>query len=73
MNLIDLCADILLAPYGLDHTDLDHPPTPLPVRSAVILKVACAWCGKTLREGAQPVSHGICEVCRAQYFPDLLH
>lgn len=26
-------------------------------------KSVCAWCGKTLREGPEPVSHGICESC----------
>lgn len=26
-------------------------------------KTICAWCGKILREGAEPVSHGICQHC----------
>ena len=28
-----------------------------------LLRVVCAWCGKVLREGVGPVSHGICTVC----------
>jgi rRNA maturation endonuclease Nob1 len=28
-----------------------------------MLKLVCAWCGKTMREGDEPASHGICEVC----------
>lgn len=30
------------------------------------LKVVCAWCGETLREGTEPASHGICEPCVAE-------
>lgn len=26
--------------------------------------VVCAWCSRTVREGAEPVSHGICEDCK---------
>jgi len=33
------------------------------------LKVICAWCGKILREGAEPASHGICPECRTKHFP----
>lgn len=33
------------------------------------LKVLCAWCGTTLREGSEPPSHGICRACHAIYFP----
>lgn len=29
------------------------------------MKVVCSWCDKTLREGSEPVSHGICEPCMA--------
>jgi hypothetical protein len=29
INLVNLCADILLAPFGMDHRDLP-PPNPLP-------------------------------------------
>ncbi len=27
------------------------------------MKIVCAWCGKTLQEGKEPVSHGICADC----------
>jgi len=27
-------------------------------------KVVCAWCGKVLKEGAEPASHGICQSCQ---------
>lgn len=27
------------------------------------LRVICAWCGKIMREGAEPASHGICDEC----------
>jgi len=27
------------------------------------MRVICAWCGKLIREGDEPISHGICEEC----------
>lgn len=33
-------------------------------------RLECAWCGSVLREGAEPVSHGICGPCRKAHFPD---
>jgi hypothetical protein len=27
------------------------------------MKVVCAWCGKLIRDGLEPISHGICPVC----------
>lgn len=27
------------------------------------LKVQCAWCGVTVREGKLPVTHGACRSC----------
>lgn len=27
---------------------------------------ACAWCGRVLREGPEPTSHGICAECMAR-------
>jgi hypothetical protein len=32
-------------------------------------RVVCAWCNGVLRDGAEPVSHGICELCAAVFFP----
>lgn len=29
------------------------------------IKVVCAWCKKTLVEGDEPISHGICPDCKA--------
>ena len=26
-------------------------------------KIICAWCGKVMKEGEEPVSHGICKEC----------
>ena len=26
-------------------------------------KVVCAWCGLVLKDGTEPISHGICETC----------
>lgn len=38
------------------------PPTP-------VLRSECAWCGVLLRDGALPISHGICARCDAVCFP----
>ena len=27
------------------------------------MKVICAWCGKLIRDGLEPTSHGICPLC----------
>ena len=27
------------------------------------MTVLCAWCGKVLKSGSDPVSHGICDDC----------
>lgn len=29
------------------------------------MKVVCAWCGVVLAEGDEPVSHGLCQPCKA--------
>ncbi len=29
-----------------------------------ILKLVCSWCAMTIREGVEPISHGICMSCR---------
>ena len=29
----------------------------------------CAWCGKILAEGSEPVTHGICPECEAKVTP----
>lgn len=38
------------------------------------MKLVCAWCRITLREGSDPeskvVSHGICDSCAAIHFPE---
>lgn len=36
--------------------------------SEVAPRVECAWCGVLLREGDEPVSHGICSPCREKHF-----
>ncbi|HEV2806328.1 MAG TPA: hypothetical protein VGW57_15500 [Chthoniobacterales bacterium] len=30
---------------------------------AVIIKCVCAWCSRVLRDGIEPVTHGICDNC----------
>lgn len=35
-----------------------------PRRTTGSLRLVCAWCERTIRAGAGPVSHGICEECR---------
>lgn len=39
---------------------------PEPVHKAV-----CSWCQppRVIREGIEPVTHGVCEACKAFYFP----
>jgi rRNA maturation endonuclease Nob1 len=32
-------------------------------RTGIRLRVVCAWCGKTTKEGPLPVSHGMCGEC----------
>lgn len=29
-----------------------------------VVRVECAWCGEIMREGVDPVSHGICDPCK---------
>lgn len=31
------------------------------------LKVVCAWCKTTMREGIEPVTHGICDTCLQKF------
>jgi hypothetical protein len=68
VNLIDLAADILLAPYAMTHADLPPaaPPQPAPEPAMTVL---CAWCKTVLKEGSAKVTHGICPPCRDRYFP----
>src|SRR5512144_2739624 len=35
----------------------------------VVLRAECGWCGKVLREGAQPVTTGICSECADTWKP----
>jgi hypothetical protein len=30
-------------------------------------QVVCAWCGKVIHEGNQPVSHGMCPECYEKF------
>ena len=32
------------------------------------MKTVCAWCGLVLKDGTEPVSHGICVKCNAMFF-----
>jgi hypothetical protein len=48
-----------LSPEQLPSTCVDLLLADLP------LKVVCAWCGVTLRDGVRPISHGMCVCCRA--------
>jgi hypothetical protein len=42
--------------------------------ATAVMRVVCAWCGRTIREGDDPmskvVSHGICASCAAVTFPE---
>jgi hypothetical protein len=42
----------------------------LPVAGAInlnrMLRIVCAWCGTTIRDGNDPASHGICAACDAR-------
>lgn len=29
----------------------------------VVMRLVCAWCKAVMREGEEPVSHGICPAC----------
>lgn len=43
---------------------------PSPLAAANGLKVICAWCTATIKDGDPArVSHGICEPCAEKYFP----
>lgn len=57
-----------LAQKGLAWARMNYPTEP-----ERILRVECAWCNTTLREGADPtskvVTHGLCESCKAVHFP----
>lgn len=33
------------------------------------MKTVCAWCNVVMKDGAEPVSHGICATCEAMFFP----
>jgi len=35
------------------------------------MKRVCSWCGDTLTEGDEPISHGICEWCERAMLSDL--
>jgi hypothetical protein len=34
------------------------------------LRVVCAWCGLTIRDGMLPISHGICSKCQKELEDD---
>lgn len=46
-------------PDSQSNSDDDGDAEPLP-------REACAWCGRVLREGPEPTSHGICPDCLAR-------
>jgi hypothetical protein len=33
-----------------------------------MIKSMCAWCGKVLREGLEPVTHGTCRACELEIY-----
>ena len=35
-------------------------------------RLTCSWCGTLMRDGALPVTHGICLSCTSLYFPGIL-
>lgn len=34
------------------------------------VRVVCSWCSVVIREGSEPVSHGLCPSCLAKHFPE---
>ena len=34
----------------------------------VVNRVQCSWCKKILRDGCEPISHGICPECLKDFF-----
>jgi phage FluMu protein Com len=36
------------------------------------MKVVCAWCGKVLQEGSEPISHGICPECKEEMKQEMI-
>ena len=36
---------------------------PMDAQGVPVLKVVCSWCVRLIRDGAEPVSHGICPDC----------
>jgi len=40
------------------------------LKAAETSKVICAWCGKVIRIGKEPASHGICKECAAKMRAD---
>lgn len=34
---------------------------------AADVKLICAWCGGTIKDGMGPVSHGICDSCARMF------
>jgi hypothetical protein len=32
----------------------------------MVQRLVCAWCGEILREGVEPISHGICPTCEQE-------
>jgi hypothetical protein len=32
-------------------------------------RVDCSWCGTTIREGSEPISHGMCVRCSESWAP----
>lgn len=49
-----------MTPAQLASAVLRRAPLLLP---AAPMRVVCAWCGRVLREGAEPTSHGMCAAC----------
>ena len=38
-------------------------------RSELPHRLVCAWCTKVLREGKEPLSHGLCPACERMIEP----
>jgi len=58
--------EIEFGPFSTRRNAIDmlHRVTPVAgIVVAVGLKTLCAWCGVTIKDGIEPVSHGICGEC----------
>ena len=77
MSCMDEAGNLpVMARYNPLSTD---PGAAEPVTAAPVASVEdrpleiCSWCGLMIRWGRGPVSHAICNPCKIEFFPEVLH